>query len=126
MRFHWTKHLWLSVAVASLTACSNQARQSAIQMTVGDPDRGKAAIRYYGCSSCHTIPGVPGADALVGPPLLKMGRRGYVGGVLKNTPENMIRWIEDPPGVDPLTAMPNLHISNPTARDIACYLYTLK
>jgi len=46
--------------------------------------------------------------------------------VLKNTPENMIRWLKNPPGVDPMTAMPNLHVTDQQARDLAGYLYTLR
>ena len=38
-------------------------------MTGGDPTRGRSAISRYGCSTCHTIPGVSGANGLVGPPL---------------------------------------------------------
>jgi len=92
----------------------------------GNPSTGRAVMTDLGCSSCHTIPGVPGADALVGPPLTQMASRVYIGGVLKNTPENMIRWLKNPPGVDPMTAMPNLHVTDQQARDLAGYLYTLR
>jgi cytochrome c1 len=50
----------------------------------------------------------------------------YIGGVLQNTPANLIRWIQDPPAVDAKTAMPNLHVTETDARDIATYLYTLQ
>lgn len=92
----------------------------------GDPERGRVAIRQYGCVSCHTVPGVEGGDGVIGPPLARMSRRGYVAGVLKNTPENLQRWIHDPPAVDEKTAMPNLHIPESDIRNIASYLYTLK
>ena len=103
-----------------------ESRAYAAAMTGGDPDRGRAAVTTYGCSSCHTIPGVRGADAIVGPPLTRMGGRTYVAGVLPNTPDNLVRWITDPPGVDPLTAMPNLGVTEQDARDLAAYLYTLR
>jgi cytochrome c len=110
-----------------VTACGpSLTQQSAVAMTGGDFSRGRQKIKQYGCSACHTIPGIPGADALVGPPLTKIADRTYVAGVLTNKPENMIRWIQNPPGVDPLTAMPNLGVTDSDARDIACYLYTLK
>jgi cytochrome c1 len=92
----------------------------------GDPERGAATIHRYGCGACHKIPGIPGAIGIVGPPLAKMAERGYVGGILANTPENLIRWLLDPPRVDPTTAMPNMGLSEAEARDIAAYLYTLK
>src|ERR1043166_2567432 len=95
-------------------------------MTRATPRRGKAAIGKYGCGTCHTIPGVAGASALVGPNLEQAASRMYVAGVLPNTPDNMIRWIQHPRDVDPLTAMPNLGVTDQDARDIAGYLYTLK
>ena len=105
----------------------SQAEQAAAEMTGGgDPARGRAAIERYGCGTCHTIPGVRGADSLVGPPLAQVASRAYVGGVLTNSPENMMRWIRDPRAVDGLTAMPTLGVSDQEARDITSYLYTLK
>jgi cytochrome c len=103
-------------------------RRAAVEMTGGgDPDRGLAAIDAYGCGSCHVIPGVRGAaEARVGPPLSGVGTRAYVGGVLPNTPDNLMAWLRDPPAVDPRTAMPNLRVTGPDARDIAAYLYTLR
>jgi cytochrome c551/c552 len=95
-------------------------------MTGGDPARGKAAIHNYGCDTCHTIPGIQGADALVGPPLNKIASRSYIGGVIPNTPANMIHWIQNPQDVDHQTAMPNLRVTETDARDISGYLYTLK
>jgi cytochrome c1 len=105
----------------------NKARYDYIKtMTGGDPAKGQVAIFKNGCGSCHTIPGVKGADALVGPNLSQIGSRMYIAGVLKNTPENMIEWIKNPPGVDPKTAMPNMHLAESDVRDIASYLYTLR
>lgn len=83
-------------------------------------------IRQYGCTSCHTIPGIPEANALVGPSLAQIASRMYIAGVLPNTPENMFRWLQNPPAVDPRTAMPNLGVTETDARDMAGYLYTLR
>lgn len=104
----------------------HNGEREAIMMTGGVPDQGNALIRGYGCGSCHTIPGIPGANALVGPSLERFANRVYIAGVLENNPENLIRWIQDPPGVDPLTAMPNLKVSDADAKNIAAYLYTLQ
>ena len=116
----------LLLGALALTACNQEAERQAAAMTGGDPTRGRTAISRYGCATCHTIPGIRGADALVGPPLNQMASRSYIAGVLPNTPDNMIRWIENPPQVDHLTVMPNLGVSERDARDIAGYLYTLK
>ena len=61
----------------------------------GDPERGKAAIHRYGCGACHTIPGIAGHGANVGPPLSELAARVYLAGVLPNTPENLVRWLRD-------------------------------
>jgi cytochrome c len=76
--------------------------------------------------TCHTIPGIYTARGVVGPPLYFFGRRTMVAGELPNTPENLVRWLRNPPGVEPGTAMPNLGLSDQQAQDIAAYLYTLQ
>jgi cytochrome c1 len=50
----------------------------------------------------------------------------YVAGVLPNQPDRLIQWIQDPQSVNPSTAMPNLGVVEPVARDMAAYLYTLR
>jgi len=92
----------------------------------GSPGAGARVIASYRCGACHTIPGIKGADGLVGPPLTLFARRTYVGGELPNTPANLVRWIRDPPAVEPGTAMPALGLSEQQARDAAAYLYTLR
>lgn len=92
----------------------------------GDARRGKEKIAYYGCGSCHTIPGVIGAQGLVGPPLTGIGNRVYLAGVLLNNSSNMALWIQNPQSVDQLTVMPNLHVTASDASDIASYLLTLR
>ena len=118
----------LAALLVAAAACRDvDGENAAAAMTGGgSPARGRAAIERYGCATCHTIPGVRGADALVGPPLTQIAGRSYIGGVLTNTPENMIRWLRDPRAVDGLTAMPNVGLTEQDARDIASYLYTLK
>ena len=122
------------VAIASVTllltaaGCDNDTiRSDATTLTGGgDPGKGALAIRDHGCASCHTIPGIKGADSLVGPPLTRISQRTYLAGILQNTPENLVKWIRNPPAVDPQTAMPNMHLSEADARNIASYLYTLR
>lgn len=110
----------------SIYETDNQHKKMAAAMTGGDPDQGKIAAQAYGCSSCHTIPGIHGANGRVGPPLNMIGERSFVGGVVANTPDNMIHWIQNAPSIDPKTAMPNVGVTEHDARDIAAYLYTLR
>ena len=119
----------LALTLIALTACAaprEDVRTAAITLTGGDPDRGKAAITKYGCPSCHNIPGVPGANATVGPPLDNIAVRSVLGGHLSNTPDNMERWIQKPQEVDPHNVMPNMSVTDQDARDITAYLYTLR
>ena len=92
----------------------------------GDPERGRLLLRQFGCGSCHRIPGVPAAKGNTGPPLDGIGRRVYLGGVLPNSPANMVDWIRDPRRFDPETAMPDLQVSEGHARDMVAYLQELK
>jgi cytochrome c2 len=115
----------LVILAAAATACANRDGQVR-RWTGGDPYRGKEGARRYGCSSCHSIPGVRGADGLVGPPLDHIASRAYVAGRLPNNPENLMRFIAHPHGVERETAMPEMGIPDQDVRDIAAYLYTLK
>jgi cytochrome c2 len=93
-------------------------------MPEGDPQRGREAIAAHGCGACHHIPGVREARGRVGPKLEGLREQIYIGGVLPNEPESLIRWIQDPPLHSPRTAMPNLGVTEQEARDIAAYLYS--
>jgi cytochrome c len=92
----------------------------------GDPDRGRDVIVDKHCGACHTIPHVRGAYGVVAPPLTQFALRSYIAGELPNTPENLIRWIEDPQKVEHKTAMPKLGLTEAEARDVAAFLYTLR
>ena len=91
----------------------------------GDPKQGAILLSAHGCGSCHTIPGVSGASGTIGPPLARYARRAYIAGKLPNQPDNLTRWIRDPQGIEPGTAMPNLPVNGAEARDMAAYLYSL-
>jgi cytochrome c len=88
--------------------------------------RGRDHIQYYGCITCHDIPGVPGAHATVGPPLEQIGLRTYIAGVLPNTPEHLSTWIQHPQLIHPGTAMPEMGVTPKDADDIAQYLEELR
>lgn len=94
--------------------------------TGGDAREGKKVIQAYGCGACHVIPGVHAANGMVGPPLYFFSRRTMIAGELPNTPQNLVRWIQNPPSVEAATAMPDLGLSDQQARDAAAYLYTLR
>lgn len=87
-----------------------------------DADRGRRLIAERGCTACHTVPGVSGPASRVGPPLGDMARQAYIAGLLPNTPQNMVRWLMDPPAINPRTAMPDTGLRQADAEAIAAYL----
>lgn len=88
----------------------------------GSSGRAETLMIRHGCSGCHVIPGVHSPGGAVGPPLAGIAGRAYIGGVLQNTPETMVRWIVDPRAIDPHAAMPVTGISEAEARDVTAYL----
>lgn len=115
----------LLIALEALAGCGRNLPDGE-STTGGSPKRGKELIQHYGCGSCHTIPGVPGANATVAPSLDKLKSRAYLAGRLQNTPDNVIRWIRHPRAVDPGTAMPEVGLDEPGARDVAAYLHEMR
>ncbi len=116
-------------AVLALAGCkrhSTTALPPPDPHTIGNPMRGADLIQYYGCGSCHTISGVGNAEGLVGPPLNGFARRVTIAGMLRNTPDNLILWIQKPQSVVPGNAMPDMNVTTADARDIAAFLYTRK
>ena len=100
--------------------------QPAPTLAATRPGAWKVAIQQYACASCHVIPGIVGARATVGPPLTGIAIRGFIAGILPNTVDNMVRWLQAPQAVYSEGAMPNLGVTERDARDIAAYLSTLK
>jgi mono/diheme cytochrome c family protein len=89
-------------------------------------DLQKIVLRQYSCHSCHQIEGVTGPKAHVGPPLRDWSRRKYIAGVAPNTEENLVSWILDPQAMSPGTLMPDLHVAEAHAREMAAYLFALE
>ena len=115
----------LLIGIAAMAGCSKPSSEIAARQ-IGNASRGAALVSWYGCGACHSIPGIAGANALVGPPLDHFVHRGYVAGMLRNTPDNVVHWIRDPQKVVPGNAMPALGIDDRDAHDITAYLYTLE
>jgi cytochrome c2 len=102
---------------------NTQRTANAQALMHGNADHAPALITRYGCGACHTIPGAPGADGKVGPDLSGLIQRVYLGGVLRNTPVNLVQWVVNPQRYVARSAMPATGISEPEARDVAAYLY---
>ncbi|MEN3354835.1 MAG: hypothetical protein V7640_2993 [Betaproteobacteria bacterium] len=102
-----------------------QASPVSRQRSAVNAQEGKRAIQQYACATCHYIPGITGATKPVGPTLRGMAARSFIAGVLSNTSENMVAWLMSPQRIDPLSAMPDLGVTEQDARNIAAYLETL-
>jgi cytochrome c len=115
----------IPIAVIAMLA-AGCGEQEAITAVPGDPKAGRTALERYQCGACHTIPGIRGANANVGPPLSEYGQRVYIAGKFPKEPALLAKWIQDAPALAPQTAMPNVGVTEADARDIAAYLYQLR
>jgi cytochrome c oxidase subunit 2 len=93
-----------------------------------NPADGARLIAEKGCGACHVIPGIPGASGTVGPSLAGVASRKTIAGgaVPNNGPDDLKRWIINPPALKPGTIMPNLGLTDDEATKIVAYLETLK
>lgn len=98
--------------------------------TPSDPTAaaGQQLIAQKGCGACHTIPGVAGANGVIGPSLSGVASRNRIAGgdVPNNGPDDLKRWIMDPPATKPGSPMPKLGLTDDEATKIVAYLETLK
>jgi cytochrome c oxidase subunit II len=99
----------------------------------GDAAAGFALFKGKGtCIGCHTMQGVEGAVARVGPNLSHlMGRDTFAGATFDITPENLHKWIENPSAMKPMrpekgTGMPKLPLSQTEINQLVAFLTTLK
>ena len=125
MKFRTISLNFLVVLTLFLSSCSGDVNgvPEPRQAPANNIANGRRLIASYGCGSCHTIPGVPGANSMVAPPLKCFYQRTYIAGRLANNKENLIQWIQNPQQIDPGNAMPNLGVKEDEASDIAAYLY---
>jgi cytochrome c len=118
-----TRALRIAVLAGAL-ACGRA--QAPLPETGGDAELGRAWIQELRCGVCHQIPGVRGARGIVGPSLDGFGRRPLIAGQLANTPGNLVAWLQNPPALQPGTAMPEVGLDAGKARDVAAFLYRLR
>lgn len=108
-----------------LTACARDPVPDRPAVN-GNAGRGLLAVRAHDCGACHEIPGLREARGRSGPSLERFARRIYIVGSLPNQPEPLVRFLRNPPAHAPHSLMPAQGIDEPTARDIAAFLYTLR
>jgi cytochrome c len=102
---------------------------AAADLSPGSPAaEGAQIIATKPCVGCHTIPGIPGATGQVGPNLGGVASRPKIaGGAVNNSgPDDLMKWILNPPALKPGTLMPNVGLTDDEATKIVAYLETLK
>ncbi|CAN5477741.1 c-type cytochrome [soil metagenome] len=104
---------------------TNRIQEPREHVPGGDPALGRSATAQYACVACHSIPGVPGAEGYIGPPLDNWAQRHFVAGTYPNKPEHLVAFMLDPQAVRPGSAMPNVGLTEEDAAHIAAYLYTI-
>ena len=114
------------VASRAVVADSFTGALMSTSLAQGSIERGRQALYQYACNACHTIPGVTSSFPNVGPPLQGLASRSLIAGRLANTPQNMKLWVQHPKSVKPLSAMPDMGVSEVHAADIVAYLATLR
>jgi cytochrome c len=92
---------------------------------IGNAELGREFWVLKGCTGCHMAPGIPDGGQ-IGPNQAHFSQRPTIaGGLLANTPENVEKWLKDPPAVKPGTLMPNLSLTDEQIKDLTAFLYSL-
>lgn len=87
---------------------------------------GQQVFEQQACINCHTVRGTI-ANGRYGPDLTHLMSRDMIGGgIVKNTPENLQRWVTDPNDFKPGCLMPAMHLTDKQNAQITAYLLTLR
>ncbi len=90
-----------------------------------DAHTGQMVFEQQACVNCHTVKGTI-ANGRYGPDLTHLMSRDTIGaGILPNTQQNLVRWINDPNDFKPGCLMPAMHLTDEQNAQIAAYLLTL-
>ncbi len=86
---------------------------------------GKRVFEHTACVNCHTVSGTPAAGRF-GPDLTHVASRDTIAsGVVKNTPQNLRQWIDDPNSMKPGCLMPKMNLDDHDLDAITAYMATL-
>ncbi len=120
------RFLFVVVSPEEYTAWVERQQQPAAQPAGADAVAGAKVIASVGCGSCHAIRGTT-LRGTFGPDLTHFGSRsGIAAYTLRNTPENLLRWIQDPQGVKPECNMPNVPLPLQQQKQLVAYLEELQ
>jgi cytochrome c oxidase subunit 2 len=87
---------------------------------------GRSAFLAQSCVNCHQVRGTP-AQGHYAPDLTHlMSRQTLASGIVKNSPENLSRWVADPQQIKPGCLMPAFGLGDQEREGIVRYLLTLR
>ncbi len=125
------EHAWMRIRVIADDPAAFAAWSATEQATAAAPDgtaeqRGHEYFTGMPCANCHTISGTS-ARGRIGPDLTHLAsRETLAAGRLRNTPDQLSAWLQDPDAFKPGSHMPNLRLTDEQRGDIVQYLETLK
>ena len=104
-------------AGAKVQGAAQDSTPAAAPAQGGDYAAGEKLFLTKGCLGCHSLQAVGAPKGLIGPNLANVGSRAYIAaGWLRNTDENLERWIREPQAVKKGVLMPNLGVTVEEAR----------
>jgi cytochrome c oxidase subunit II len=129
--FCGTQHALMSLRVVALPPGEFERWLQALRAPAGMPadaqaSAGRDAFLAHDCGDCHTVRGlVQGSKP--GPDLTHLASRGWIGGALRNTPENLVAWMAHGEAIKPARAMPSYaNVEPATLSAIARFLAGLE
>jgi len=124
-------HAWMRIRViaqseAGFKSWEQHQLEVPPQPTSGESVAGSKLFHELTCDDCHTVAGTS-ANGDIGPDLTHVAsRETLAAGRLKNTPENLAKWISDPQKWKPGSHMPDFNFTPTQVSDLVAYLETLK
>jgi cytochrome c oxidase subunit 2 len=105
----------------------SQQKKPAQQDFSGNPaaTEGQTVFLHNACINCHTISGTA-ATGRFGPDLTHLASRDTIAsGPIRNTSENLRKWIDNPDTMKPGSLMPAMHLNDHDLDVITAYLTQL-
>ncbi len=125
------EHAWMRIRViaqheAEFKAWVQHLLEVPPKPTSGEAAAGSKLFDELTCVNCHMVAGTP-AKADIGPDLTHVAsRETLAAGRLKDTPENLGKWISNPQAYKPGAHMPDFNFTPAQVQQLVAYLETLK
>ncbi len=125
MQHAWMRFLVIADSVGAFNSWLDHEATTPTEPLGGAAAEGARLYREKGCDGCHAIAGTNAATAK-GPPLTHIAARAGLEGELRNTPQNLGRWIRTPQSIKPGNRMPDQQLSDDELQALTAYLETLR